>query len=222
MTALLRTFLFEAPQAPVRQSIRPAGKKVHVSAASITSNAPPALLLKRGARASISGLPLPAATTALRGVKKAKPEAAPVVVTAPFLGRKTAGGATSSSHATTRSAPPPSRAMELGGVQRPPASSVRAQAQSHRNTQTATQVQSKGTAGAAGTASRSSGLRPPTSRASNSGIAVLRHVAAPGGGAMRTSIAVGGTSRLGSSGVARTGPVKGNGASSTARMMRRA
>jgi len=217
----LRTFPFEAPQAPVRQSVRP-GNKIRVPAASITSNAPPALLPKRGARASISGLPLPAATTALRGTKKAKPEAAPVAVMAPFLGRKTAGGATSSSHATTRSAPPPPRAMELGGVQRPPASSVRAQAQSHRNTQTATQVQSKGTATAAGTASRSSGLRPPTSRASNSGIAVLRRVAASGGGAMRTSIAVGGTGRLGSSGVAKTGLVKGDGASSAARVMRRA
>ena len=223
ITAPLRTFPFEAPQAPVRQSVRP-GKKMQVPAASITSNAPPALLPKRGARASISGLPLPAATTALRVTKKAKPETAPVAVTAPFLGRKTAGGATSSSHATTRSAPlpPPPRAMELGGVQRPPASSVRAQAQSHRNTQTATQAQSKGTAAAAATSSRSSGLRPPTSRASNSGIAVLRRVAGTGGGAVRTSMAVGGGGRLGSSGVARTGLVKGDGASSAARMMRRA
>ena len=198
---------------------------MHVPAASVTSNAPPALLPKRGARASISALPLPAATTALRVTKKPKPEPAPVAVTAPFLGRKTAGGATSSSHATTRSAPPlpPPRAMELGGVQRPPASSVRVQAQSHRPTQAVTQAQSKGTAAAAGTASRLSGLRPPTSRASNSGIAVLRRVSAAGGAAMRTSMAVaGGGGRLGSSGVARTGLVKGDGASSAARMMRRA
>jgi hypothetical protein len=196
----------------VRQSVRQGNK--NVPAPSITSNAPPALLRKRGARASISALPLPAATTTtLRMTKKTKPDTAPVAVTAPFLGRKTAGGATSSSHATIRSAPlPPPRAMELGGVQRPPASSMRAQAQSHRNTQTMIQAQAKGTATVAVTASRSSGLRPPTSRASNSGIAVLRRVSATGGGAMRTSMAVG----------ARTGLVKGDGASSAARLMRRA
>ena len=220
----LGLFPFEAPQAPVRQCVRQGNK--NVPALSITSNAPPALLRKRGARASISALPLPAATTALRTAKKAKPDTAPVVVTAPFLGRKTAGGVTSSSHATIRSAPPPPpppRAMELGGVQRPPASSMRAQAQSHRNTQTVIQAQTKGTATVAVTASRSSGLRPPTSRASNSGIAVLRRVSAAGGGAMRTSMAVGGgAGRLGSSGVARTGLVKGDGASSAARLMRRA
>ena len=69
------------------------------------------------------------------------------------------------------------------------------------------------------------GLRPPTSRAGASGIAVpwRASAAGSGGGAMMSSTAVGGGGRLGGlSGVARMGLAKGDGApAATARMMRR-
>lgn len=204
-----------APQA--RQFVRP-GNKTHVPSASLTSNAPPALLPKRGARASISGLPMPssASTTTLWMAKKAP---VPASAAAPLPGRKTAGGTKSSSHAAVavaaRSAPvplqqsPPRRNIELRGVQRPPAptkvvapsiaASVRAQSQlpPQRNGQMTTQSQapSKATVAAAalGTGLRPSGLRPPTSRASVS-IAVPRRVSVSGGhGAAKPSMAAGGS-----------------------------
>ena len=83
---------------------------------------------------------------------------------------------------------------------------------------TQTQVPSNATvaAAASGTGFRPSGLRPPTSRASVSGIAVPRRVSVSGGpGAAKPSMAAGGSvgaGRLGlggSSGAARTGLVKG-------------
>lgn len=235
----------------MRQFLRP-GHKTQVSVASITPNAPPAIQSKRGARVSISGLPMSASIAALRITKKAKPDTPPAtapVAAALLPGRKTAGGTTSSSsHAAARSAP---RVMELGGVQRPPAptkattvavvraappsaasASARAQPQPQRNKPMAmqTHVRPKTTVAAAAEGGlRPSGLRPPTSRVGASGIAVPRRASAAGsggGGATRSSMAVGGgaTGRLGgsSSGVARMGLAKGDGASAAARMMRRA
>jgi hypothetical protein len=250
----------------VRQFIRP-GNKTHVPSASVPSNVPPALLPKRGARASLSGLPMPASasTATLRITKKAmKPEMgpapAPAAVAVPLPRRKTAGSTTLSSHAAgtttaVRSVPaplqqsPPRRNIELRGVQRPPvptkvvgvaapltaATSVRAPSQPQRNKQTVAQTQAPSKVPGAGLR-RPSGLRPPTSRTSVSGIAVPRRVSVGGGGATRPSMAVGGGSgnnvgggRLGlglggSSGAIRAGLVKGDGTLSlaSARMMRRA
>lgn len=87
-----------------------------------------------------------------------------------------------------------------------------------------TQAPSKVTAAASGTGLRPSGLRPPTSRGSVSGIALPRRVSVSGGhGGARPSVAVagggGGSSSVGAgrlglggssgAGVARTGVVKG-------------
>jgi len=125
-----------------------------------------------------------------------------------------------------------SRAMSVSSS----GASMRMQSQSQpypqRNKQIAAQAappSSKVTATSAGGLRRPSGLPAPTSRGGASGIAVRRaSVSAGAGGATRLSMLMstsraGGGGRLGSTGVNRTGPVKGegHGASASARMMRR-
>jgi hypothetical protein len=183
-----------ALQAPVRQFVRPK-TKLQVSAAPTNSTQPSAVLPRRGARASISALPIPAPTAALRITKRAKPEGviAPAVV-APVPARQ--NGAISS----TRPALPPST-MALGGVQRPPAhakvalpaaASVRVPSQS--NKQMVLQRPKVRAVSASG--SRPSGLRPPTSRGGGSNVAArqtstmsgpVRPLMTVGGGRLGTS-----------------------------------
>ncbi|KAI0289718.1 hypothetical protein BC826DRAFT_1030083 [Russula brevipes] len=214
------------PQAPVRQFLRPRNK-LQGPSAPIISTAPRANLPRRSVRASISALPMPASTTAQRITKVAKADIAPAPVTASIPARKPAGRAMSH---TATSAPPP-RGMAFGGVQRhpvatkvapPSTASASSRVRFQRNKQvtgqassTTSKVASVGTTGP-----RPSGLRPPTSRVGAAGIAMPRDSIS--GGAVRLSTAAGG--RLGSTGVTKTGIAKGkgDGASATARMMRRA
>lgn len=197
------------------------------------SDAPPVVLPRRGSRASISSLPVPAPTTAaLRIAKKAKPE---MVAPAPIIParNKAAGRGGGGGMTNTHPAPAPPRTIAFGGVQRPPApvkvvpttaasAPALTRMESQRSKRIASQALSTtskvSVAGTAG--SRLSGLRPPMSRGGGLGIAVPRASTAGAGSAMRPSMAVSG--RLGSSGMTKTGPVKADSALATARMIRRA
>ena len=204
--------IIAAPQALVRQFIRPKNNKAHVPAAPTAkcNNAPPAPLLTRrnSLRPSISSaLPMPAsASTAAQATKK-------TMMARGIPARKPIG---STGVYSAQSQPPRPRGsvstMTLNGVQRPPApalanvahsramsvpssaASVRTQSQSQRNKQMVTQAipssfKVTGLAGASGLR-RPSSLRAPTSRVGASGIAVPR--ASSGGvgasGARRVSI----------------------------------
>lgn len=218
-----------APQAPVRQFVRPK-TKLQVPGAPTISSRTSALFSRRSARTSITALPIPASTAALRITKKAKPEGVVVSAAAPVAARQSAGGVFSGPAPTCSSSSVlPSRTMALGGVQRPPAhakvptaasASTSARVPSQPNKKMASQVPKVGVAGAAGP--RPSGLRAPTSRSGVAGTALRR--ASIVGGPTRPSTTVGG--RFGSSGVTRAVSVTGKGESAsstsvTARMMRR-
>jgi hypothetical protein len=192
-----------ALQAPVRQFVRPK-TKLQVSAGPANSTRPSAVPLRRGARTSISALPIPALTAALRITKKAKSEGvvAPPVV-APVPARPTGGGPATSS---TRSALTPST-IALGGVQRPPVhakvvlpAAVSARVPSQSNKQMVLQRPKVSVVSAGG--SRPSGLRPPTSRGGGSNVAARE--TSTTSGPVRPSMSVGG-GRLGTSGGIRAG-----------------
>lgn len=188
-----------APQAPVRQFLRPKNKApVPVAPTARSNNAPPAPLLARrnSMRPSISStLPMPGSASTAPQVAKTKPGM--TMMTRGIPARKPIGS--TGGHSAQPQPPRPRGSvstMTLSGVQRPPApaltnvahsramsvpssaASTRTQSQSQRNKQMATQVvpsSSKVTAaGASSGLRRPSSLRAPTSRAGASGIAVLR------------------------------------------------
>jgi hypothetical protein len=228
-----------APQAPVRQFLRPKNKApVPVAPTARSNNAHPAppLARRNSMRPSISStLPMPPQ------VAKTKPGMTMMARGIPA--RKPIGS--TGGHSAQPQPPRPRGSvstMTLSGVQRPPApaltnvahsramsvpssaASTRTQSQSQRNKQMATQaVPSSSKVTAAGASSglrRPSSLRAPTSRAGASGIAVLR-ASSVGVGAssarrvsMSTSVAVGGGGggggRLGLTGANKMGAVKGD------------
>ncbi|KAF8269912.1 hypothetical protein EI94DRAFT_1724182 [Lactarius quietus] len=206
------------PSLPVRQFIRPRTNRLPAPTQPVPAPPVPAAFPRRSARASISALPAPIATTAaLRITKKANKTEV----------RKTT--ATSSNFSAPSSSAAPPRTMFLGGVQRPGAHAKSASLSVPLRAPTSQQGRPPlGTASraslvpggaGAGTGPRPSGLRPPTSRVGSTGIVAPRApVATAVGGAARLSMA-GAGSRVGSSsGMMR--PVAGK--SDAVRMMRRA
>lgn len=190
-----------APQAPIRQFLRPKNNKVQVPATPTArcNNAPPAPRLPRrnSMRPSISSaLPMPASTTTAPQVtKKEKTRPGMTIMAQGIPARKPMGS--TSVHSAQPQAPRPRGSvstMTLSGVQRPPApalanvassrvksvpssvASARMQSQSQpqRNKQMATQAVPSVTAAGTSGLRRPSSFRAPTSRAGASGIAVPR------------------------------------------------
>jgi hypothetical protein len=192
-----------APQAPVRQFVRPKNKAQVPAAPPARCNkasSAPHPPRRNSMRASISSaLPMPAsASTAPQVTKKEKTKPGIMMMTHGIPARKAMGSTVV--HSAQPQPPRPRGSvstMTLNGVQRPPAPALaniahsramsvpssaasartQSQSQSQRNKQMATQAvpsSSKVTATGASGLRRPSSLRAPTSRVGASGIAVLR------------------------------------------------